>query len=195
MALDVIEYAEETHKQKALRTNVIFLMVISSIFLLSMFVCLLCNYAISKTFDWALYIVGSEIVAWLVIFPFFLLKEYKFITAMAGLTLSILPFLFLIEALCPTKNWVLPLAAPIVVISLISLWVTVILFVYTKINRYYLMSFIFILFGVVVNLIINHLVSSYLNSATGNISNIITAISCAFVAFVMVFIGFNKRKV
>jgi len=195
MVLDVIEYAKEAHKEETVRYNSIVLIAISSIFLLSIFVCLICNYAINKTFNWSLYPVGGEVVAWLIISPFFLLKKHRYITAMVGLTISLLPFLLLIEYLSPAKNWVIPFAMPIVIISLFSLWVTVLLFSYTKINTYYLLAFDFILFGVLGNLAINYFVSGYLNTTNNAISNTLIAISAAFASIVLVVVGFNRKSI
>lgn len=189
---DVMKYAEQTHEQKASRAKAIALKGLSIAFLIALFVCLLCNYVINKTFSWSLYVAGSEVTAWLMAAPFFIMKKHRFVTSLAGLTVAILPLLLLIEHLCPIKNWVIPFALPIVVISLVSLWISVILFVYTKIGRLYLTAFMFILFGVIVSPIINTFTSSYLNSHDENISVPIVAISSGFVAIVLFIIAFSN---
>jgi transcriptional regulator with XRE-family HTH domain len=191
---DTIEYVNQAHEYKAGRTNGIVLAILSLTFLLSIFVCMLCNYVISKTFDWSLYPLGGEVVAWLIVFPFLALKRHRFVVSLAGLTVSILPFLMLIEHLCPVKNWVFTMALPIVAVSLISLWLSVLLFVYTRIKRFYLVSFVLILFGVVLNFLINGIVSRYISVPVNNISVPINAISFAFLAAAVVIIGSVKDK-
>jgi transcriptional regulator with XRE-family HTH domain len=191
---DTIEYVKQAHTYKTSRINGIALTILSFTFLLAIFVCMLCNFVISRTFDWSLYPLGGEVVAWLIIFPFFALKRHRFVVSLAGLTISILPLLMLIEHLCPVKNWVFTMALPIVIISLISLWIIVLLFVYTRIKRFYLVSFVLILFGVFVNFSINKIVSSYISVPVNNISVPINAISFAFIAAVVLIIGSIKSN-
>jgi transcriptional regulator with XRE-family HTH domain len=191
---DTMEFVEQAHRQKTLITKNIIFNSINVSFLIGIFVCVLCNFVIQKRLDWSLYVVGSEIAAWVILAPFFLIKRHRFVGAMAGLTITILPLLFLIEYLCPIKGWVIPFALPMVVISLIGLWISVILFSYTRINRLYLVSFELILFGVVLNIIINSFVSNYLNSYD-NLSNFIVELSCGFLAVVLfVYAAIRKNR-
>lgn len=188
------QYVEHSNKQKNYKTKKTSLAVLSVAFLIAMFVCLLCNFIINKKFSWSLYVVGSEIVAWIITAPFLLIKKQCFLCSLTGLTIIILPFLKLVEYLCPVKNWAIPFALPIVVISILSLWVSMILFVYTKILRLYLISFEIFLFGVIVNLSINAFVSNYLNSPKNNISTPIIAISCGFLAVIFLIMAILKSK-
>jgi transcriptional regulator with XRE-family HTH domain len=191
---DVIEYSEEVKKQKASKLKSITFIMLNSAFLLAIFICMLCNYAINRRFDWSLYVIGSEVTAWLIISPFFLLKKHRFAAAMAGLSISILPLLRLIEYLCPVKNWVLPFAIPIVGMSLVCMWAAVLISIYTKINKTYLISFLFILFGIALNLSVNFFVISYLNSSDNDISNYIVAISCGFIAAILFITAYIKNR-
>lgn len=192
--LGTAKYVEETYKQKTSRTNDVVLAILSGAFLIAAFVCLLCNYVLDKTFDWSLYVVGSELTAWLIITPLLVMKRHRFTGSMVGLTVSILPLLFLIEYLCPVKGWVIPLALPIVLVSLACLWISVILFVYTKIDRFYLISFLLLLFGIGLNLSCNAFVENYLGSTDVNISAVVTAISCGLLAAVLFVVAFIRRR-
>lgn len=194
MISNVAEYVEKSNKQKVSKVNDIALTALSCVFLIAIFVCLLCNYVTRHSFDWSLYVVGSEVTVWLVIAPLFLMKKHRLVASMSGLTVAILPFLLLIEYLCPNKNWVIPFAVPIMITSLLSLWVSVVLFAYTKINRAYLISLMFILYGIIANLIINHFVQNYLAVTYENISTPIIAITSGFVAVVLAIITFLKQK-
>ncbi len=191
---DVIEYSEQFTKQKLIRKNILYLTIITAAFLIAIFVCLICNFSINRKIDWSLYVLGSEVTAWLVIAPFFLFKRYQVIISLAGLSISILPLLNLIEYLCPVKGWVLPFAAPIAVMSLVCLWLTILMFTLTNIDRVYLIAFTFILIGMVLNLGINAFVNSYLKSASDNISNQITAIVCGFIGIMIFLYVLIKKK-
>lgn len=62
-------------------------------FLTAAFVCMLCNYIIDKTFSWSLYVVGSEIVAWLIVYPFLAGKKHRCVLSLTALTITIMPLL------------------------------------------------------------------------------------------------------
>jgi len=191
---DAMEYVSQAHEYKTSKGNRIVLAGLTIAFLLAIFVCMLCNYVISGAFDWSLYVVGGEVVAWLLVFPFLAMKRHRCVAALTGLTVTILPLLLLIEHLCPAKNWVFPFALSVAGIALISLWVSVLLFVYTRISRWFLASFVWILFGVIAQIGINAIVGSYFPVPDGNISVLIVAFSSAFIAVVLAMIGNLKKK-
>jgi hypothetical protein len=101
----------------------------------------------------------------------------------------------LIEYLCPSKGWVFPFAFTVALISLVSLWITGFLFVYTRINRRYLGGFMCILYGVIVNIAVNVAISHYLALPGGDISDFIVAASSVFAGAVLAVVGYLKRPV
>lgn len=194
---DAIEYVEQAHQYKTVKANRIALTILSITFLTAIFVCMLCNYVISGTFDWSLYVVGSEVVAWLLAFPFFVMKRHRFVASLTVLTITIIPLLLLIEHLCPEKNWVFPFAFSITAVSLAGLWITTLLFTYKRIrdNWWFRASVTIFMFGYIVNLGINGIVRYYLPiPVNSNISVPIVAFSSAFAAVVLAIIGYFKRK-
>lgn len=191
---DVIEYAKQNNEDTNKRRNSFILVLLSSAFILSIFICMLCNYVISGSFDWSLYAVGGEAMAWIIIAPFLLFKEHRVITSLIGLSIGILPLLLLIEHLCPSKGWVFPLALPIVVISLISLWISAILFIYTKFNRYFLVSFEIVLFGVIVDLGVDIIVNHYLGKNLISIINLLKPAVFIAIAIIVAIVGKVQKQ-
>ncbi len=194
IVFDIIEYSEEVKKYKITKVKSIIFLIINSAFLLALFTCMLCNYAISRKFDWSFYVLGSEATAWMILAPFFILRKHRLAASLAGLSISILPFLMLIEFLCPVKGWVFPIALPITGISLICLWTAVFLLNYTKINKIYVLSFLFILFGVFLSLWINSFLMHVLKSSNDNIPHYIVAVSCGFIAVLLFLITFIRDR-
>lgn len=189
-----MEFVEQAHRQRAHLLKDVIFYSINAAYLIAVFVCVLCNYVIGTQLSWSLYVVGSVAAAFLITTPLFLLKKHRVAGAMAGLTVAVLPLLFLIEYLCPVKGWVIPFALPMTLMSLCGLWVAVLLFSFTKINRLYLASFCFLLFGVVLNLLISSFVCNYLKSGD-SLSNIIVSLSCGLIAIVLfTFAVLKKRK-
>lgn len=186
---ETIQYIEKTNKIKS--SNVFAL--ISVVFLLSIFICLLCNYAISNRFDWSLYPAGGIIVAWCIIAPLILGKKHRFLFSLIGMTISTVPYFFLIEYLCPYKGWVVPLALPVTGISVVLLFVVIVLLVYTRINRYYAAALISFLTGVVLNLVVNSIVNRYVENSGTDISVVITAMSFALASVLFAAAGLRGR--
>lgn len=194
---DTMDYMVQLHDQKKIRFKNITFTVLTAIFLIGIFVCCLCNYVIDKHFSWSLYVLGSEATAWLVITPFLKLHRNRFITAMAGLTVAIVPFLALIEYLCPIKGWVISFALPIVGISLISLWVYILLFIYTGIRWIQMVAFGLILFGIADNVAIHQFVNNHLHLAATffqNLPTIIVSLSCGLISLILLFFSASKIK-
>ncbi len=195
IVFDIIEYSEELKKHKITKVKSIIFIAINSAFLLALFTCMLCNYAISRKLNWSLYVLGSEATAWMIITPFFTLRKHRLAASLAGLSISILPLLMLIEFLCPVKGWVFPIALPITGMSLICLWAAVFLLNYTKINKIYVLSASFIVFGVFLSLWINSFLMNYLNTSNDNIVNYIVAVSCGFIAVLLFLITFVRNRI
>lgn len=195
-----VEYMKQLQGQKISQAKEIAFVSLSIALLAGMFVCGLCNYIISGKFDWSLYVFGSAAFTWIVAAPLLIFKKYRCLFSMAGLSVAIIPLLLLIEYLSPEKNWVIPFALPIVIVSLASLWVFVLLLIFVKMRLANRIILAMILFGVVDNLVIQHFVGHYLklpSSAQNNPSSAIVAITCAFIAlglFIIMTLSKRQRK-
>lgn len=186
---NTIKYAE---KIKRFNASNIFL-AITLTFLSAAFVCLLCNFAISGLFDWSLYPLGGLLLVWITIIPLFFSKKHRAFLSTATIIAGLIPYLFLIEYLCPVKGWVLPMALPILGVALISFFIVICIFLYTRISRYYAVAISCLLVGVIANIVINSIVYKYIEIKGINISVEITALSFAFIAFLLFIVGFFKR--
>ena len=189
---DIIEFADKVSK---FNTSVTMITLISMIFILAGFICLLCNFVINRTFNWSLYPVGAMLLVWLTVAPWFLLTKHRPVLSFAAFTISLIPYLFLIERLSAAKGLVVPFALPILGITLPGLLIVVLLFSYTKINRISLSAFAVLIFGVLVNLGVNAFVHNYLHQQNQpNISVPITAVSFVLLSIILAVIGDIRRR-
>ena len=160
-------------------------MAFSAALLVGAFVSILCNYIMSKKFDWSVYVLGGAVTAWIITVPLLRFTKYQYIFSMIGLSITIVPLLLLIEYLGQAKNWVIPFALPIIILSLASLWIFVLLLTFTKMKLIKLVALALVLYGVVDNLVIHQFVGQYLklsSAAQSNPSSAIVAIICGFLA-------------
>lgn len=190
---DPIVYAEKVSFFQRFKNVNLMVSTITILFLLAAFVCVVCNYAISGMLDWSLYPLGSLAMAWLILILFIKAKKHKVFAALTGLTVCILPFLMLVEHLTPIKGWVLPLAVPIVLLSVPSLWIVAFIWC-SGIKRFYALSITFFLLGVALDAAINKLVAGYLNQPFFQISNVVNLLSFSFVTLLFLVLGVVTGK-
>lgn len=92
--------------------------VLSSLFLIAIIVCLICDVAIHNMFTWSLLAVSSILFAWGILFPTMKLGKKGISWSLLVLTILLLPFLYILEKLLLVSNLFLIGAC----ISLVSLW-------------------------------------------------------------------------
>jgi hypothetical protein len=170
-----------------------FVMLIVS--MVSSFVCLLCNYMINHIFSWSLYPVGSWIVLWSAIIPLIKLKKYRIWGSMLGFSISSIPYLFLIQYLSASEGWVIPLALPILFLSVAILGISLFLFIHTRLNKWYDSAITVFLFGVVFNISIDKIIEGFLNKPGANeISMISSSLTSIFIAMALLVIGYIRKN-
>jgi len=192
LVTDMIDYAEKITRYKS--SGIAFSML-TMVFVTTLLICLLVNFLISRRFDWSLYPLGAIVMIWLTIAPFFFMKKFKILMSCLFFIATSMGYLFLIELIGPAKDWVLPLAIPILMISVLPLIVIYLLFRYTKVNRFRLMSFSFLIIGVLVNIGIHLIVRNYVGRNIEIASLVITALIFVLLSVIPALAGeIQKRK-
>lgn len=190
---NTLQYAGEVRRYRKFKASSLAISLLTIAFLIAAFVCLLCNLVSKGKIDWALYPVSSLIFAWFVIVPLIYFKKHKYVISLATLSVLLIPLLYLIEQLGPNKNWLMPLGIPATLISLVYFWIAVPLFVYTKINRWYLSAAV-ILLGVGLDCGIEYYVQLFVQRSNPDIYNIFSNICVVIVAIAIFFIGFARKR-
>ena len=98
------------------------LWAISVFFFIAIFVCVFCNMAIEREMTWFVYPVCSLIFAWGIFAPI-IYRGTRYIRLSLGLLSAfILPYLLILEQWTQSGNWFIPLAFPIALFSVLSVW-------------------------------------------------------------------------
>jgi hypothetical protein len=182
-------YALEKTKQVKNRT----MFITSTIFLLASVVCFIINYSINRTINWSLFPVGALIVIWATITPLLIMKKNKILGLYTGLSLTLIPFLFLIQKLVAVKGWVMPLALPLAGLFLIALGASLVAFAYFKSNKFYPAALTVFLFGVIVNFGAGVIVGNFLNNNNANdISRTSTMTGSIILSLLLVIAGYTR---
>lgn len=158
--------------------------VITLIFLVGILATAIVNLATAGTLNWALFPIGSIGLAWVVITPLFLLKRHRLLSSLVMLSALIMPFLRLIGHLTMDGGWVWPVAFPIVCMSLGVLWLALILFMYTRIDRLFCTGLV-VLAALCVNPVTQVAISLYTGSALSlfSFTNVLIFICVAVAMF------------
>jgi hypothetical protein len=109
---------------------------------------------------------------------------------------SLTLYLFLIQSLVPVKGWVVPLAIPIAISSLLAVYIVIALCIYTKVNKLYITAIFVALFGIGINLIVERIVISFARAPQESYSFIV-ALASTIAVIILAAMGYimeNKAK-
>jgi len=180
------------------KTNEKPVLIISGIFLLASMVCLIINYSVNQSISWSLYPIGALVMLWAMIVPMLLMHSHRSLGFFIGLATTLIPFLFLIQSQTKAKGWVIQLALPIAVLSLVALGVSLLCFSYMKTNKFYPVALTIFLFGVVVNYGIEIFLSRFLNgrdnSNIDDISRVSTMSISVALTVIFIIAGYTRGR-
>lgn len=173
----------------------IILMIFTLLCIIGAGVSVIVNYAINGRITWASYPVISVSLGWLIITP---LIFRKYITALCVLTVTVSPFLYLMNKITPAPDWFWKLGLPVAVIGVVVFWVIYLLYRFTKINLWYKAAITLFIAGVVADPAVDVFVNKFLETEPSliSVSSIISAFSCLFVAALLWIFGYmiNRAK-
>ena len=159
-------------------------------------VSLLVNYIVSREITWALYTAGAAALAFGIVTPLAFGGKHRLLISVAALAVLIMPFLTLVQRLSSDDAWVWPVGFPIAAVSVLAMFLAVVLFRYTKINRWYCASVI-VLTALPINLIADRVVSLYENASKGPwqiVSDIASIAGICALAFYFMVLGRRQKK-
>jgi len=157
---------------------------------IGVFVCMVVNYAVSQEISWALYPVGAAALALGIVTPLAFGGKHRLLLTAAALAVLIMPFLLLVQHLSPADGWVWPVGFPIAAVSALALLLTVTLFRYTHINRWYCAA-VAVLTALPITLVTNRVVTLYLGTSrdawqiVSDIAGIVGICALAYYFFVL----------
>lgn len=162
--------------------NYIFLGVTFSL-IISMIICLICDYVLYDSFSWSLVVSASCILSWFIILPFFKSKRDKVKSVTISITLSIIPYLFVLSILLK-NNLIFSLGSIIAVLSIIYIWILYYLYTKMKHKKFKATGMAFLLL-IPLSLSINHIANYFIGPDPFEVFNaIINTISAIIVALV-----------
>ena len=165
------------------------------IFTMSCFIaigtCVIVDYALNRRITWAAYPILSVSAGWLIFAPTI---YKKYIASLCIFSVVSIPFLFMLEKLTPVHGWFFALGLPVAIVGILSIWATFLLFRFTGFIMWYKIAISVFMHGVIVNLVISHIVDSFLVDETSLLENLISTFSCVFVSALFLIFGYMKKN-
>ena len=169
--------------------------LISTIYTIAMgigiLVCCICDIAISGTLTWSLIVLSSVLVTWIASFPVILLGKRGVLVAMIAISISIVPFMYILSILIKV-NEVFSIGAVMSIISLVFLWIIYITYHRLK-GRKLLATGITLLLAIPFTILINSTLSKMIGEPVIDIWDILS-VFILFILAVAFIIGDYARK-
>jgi hypothetical protein len=163
------------------------------VFLFACLVCFIVNYSIDRFFSWSLYPAGALFMIWATITPFLLLQKNRAAGSFVALSVTLIPFLLLVQWLVPAKGWFLPLALPLAILVLAGLGICLFAFRFIK-NKLYSVAIAIFLFGIVVNYGVGMVVKKFLpSSGIDEVARISTMTAAGILSLLLAVVGSIKK--
>ena len=178
-----------TAKQRSSKGLVLFSIIILSL------IGILCiiNLSVNQGLNWSLYPIGALVLVWAILAPISL-PGYKLLGSYMGLSITLIPYLYLIAHLSGDGAWFWPLAFPLALSFLGAAGIFLVFFYRLK-NQWQIVAAAFFLFGVVFNSVTGEIIRHYLadQNIKDQIINRSTIYSFILLTFLSVLVGYQKR--
>lgn len=172
--------------------NIIF-EILSSVFLLGILVCLICDIAISGGLTWSLIPIISIIFAWVITFPSILFGKRGIVVSLISFSVFIIPYLFVLSSLT-NVNKVFSIGVMISVVSIIFLWIIFSVFSRLGKRRKSAALGITFLLAIPFLFIVNIILSKMIGEPIFDLWDMLTVFVLLILAFVSFFCDYYIRK-
>lgn len=187
-----LQYANKVTSNEKKSVKFIAKAVITTVCLLAICICMICNIAISGTFTWSLYPITAISFAWLIIIPLFHFEKNKVGMSLISLSVFIIPFLLILNKIIGNAELMLPIGIPVSLIAIAYMWIVYILFSFNRVVKWSTVA-ISILLGIPVSLIINYIVGRFTDEPVIDVWDILSCGILCVVSLVIFFIKKNKE--
>lgn len=169
------------------------LMIFTLLCIIAMGVCAIVDYRINNAITWAYIPILSVIFGYLITIPMFA-KKHKLVLFLSTVTITILPFLYLMEKAVTLKDWFYPVALPICIATIIGVWISYLLCHFLKISGWYKSAFLIFMWGAIIPPIINHISDGLPYMSLQNFTNVFSGLVISLACVIYGYIKTRKNK-
>lgn len=173
MADTALHYADTVTRKKRWKSRTLIAEILAFLSVIAIIVCTICDFAISGSLTWSLYVISSLVFALLVLMPAILQKKRGTFLSLLLLSISSIPYLYSLEKIIGIDGLILPMGVPITLVSLAFLWVGFLLFRNPHLSKSFAAA-IFCGIGIPVAFCINWVVSRFTGEPVLDVWDIFT---------------------
>lgn len=188
-----LQYADKATQNKFKNIQITATLLITFLFLIALFVCSICNFAISGTLTWALYPICALIFAWLIVIPPLQFHKYQIRIFFILISFFLIPFLFTLNFIIGSSHLFISLAVSVSIIALLYLWSIYFIFTILK-TRKCRAAAISVLLSVPVAFLMNFRIGNLLKSPTIDVWDVMSYGIAVMIAFVLFYIDYRVQK-
>lgn len=172
--------------------NTIISIVYTITMVIGIFICCICDIAISGTLTWSLITLSSILITWIASFPVILLGKRGILPAMISISIFIIPFMYILSILIEVRE-IFSIGAIMSIITLVFLWMIVGLYHRLK-DRKLLATGIAFLFVIPFTLLVNITLSKIIGEPVIDIWDILSVFILLIVAIAFIIGDYARRK-
>lgn len=188
---NLIEFERKDENNMDMAKNTVIPIVYTVVMVIGIFVCCICDAAISGTFTWSLIPLSSILFAWIVSFPILLLGKRGILISMVSVSIFLIPFIYILSVLIKTME-VFSIGVWMSVLTLVFLWVLFALYHRLK-DRKLLAAGITFLLAIPFTLLVNLILSKMLGEPVIDIWDMISAFILLVIAAAFI-VGDHVRR-
>ena len=171
--------------------NYIFLGISFSL-IISIIICLICDYVLYNSFSWSLVVCASCILSWLIILSIFKSKKNRFKSVIISITLSIIPYLFTLSIILE-NNLIFSLGSIFAILGIVYIWILYYLYIKMKHKKFKITGIAFLLL-IPLSFSINRIANYFLGPDPFEIFNVILNTFSAIIIALICFKISKKRN-
>lgn len=159
---------------------------------IGIFVCCICDIAISKTLTWSLITLASILFTWIISFPIILLGKKGILISMVSITVFVIPFLYILSILLKVRE-IFRIGAILSMIALVFLWIIIVLYHRFR-DRKLLATAITLLLAIPFTLLVNMALSRMIGEPVIDIWDMISVFILGIMGVAFIIGDYAKRN-
>lgn len=151
------------------------------------------DFVHNRGITWSLYVLYTALYVMAGAWPLCLRMKHGVVLSLATLSVMAVPFLFLVDSVAPGSRWFGPLAWPIALRAILSLWVCGLMMRYIRWNKWFLGAGLAGVFGAFLCVSVHVSVNGYIPGARSPLNLIVALFAVGILALAVAAMGYVQE--
>ena len=174
-------------------TKKILFMIFTLMCFIAVGICLIVDFAITRTVTWSGISIASIALGWCITCPL-LLHKFQIPLSLATLSVLIFPYLWYMARETSVDSWFVKIGVPIGIIGVVFMWIIYLLFRFIKIRILYKSAVAVFLSTVIASPVVNHIIASHFENNMLIFQDIVNIFAGITVTALLAIWGYTRSK-